>query len=230
MRHDLCGADNPWDGVAKIYEEVRPGYPAQLMRDIVERTHLSAGDRLLEIGAGTGKATVMFAREGFRIHCIEPGPNLAGILTDKCSCYPNVTVDVGAFEEWAPPGESKFDLIYSAQAFDWLDPEIRFRKCHELLKEGGHLALFWYDHDDESWDRDIISSGLFCDPEVFSYHSEHTSDAETSVKAMESVSGFSVFDEDAKARMRDETRKKVEEQGGLVTVKLDYQMYLAKRL
>lgn len=35
-------------------------------------------------------------------------------------------------------------MIYSAQAFHWLDKNIKYKKCHELLKDNGYLVLFWY--------------------------------------------------------------------------------------
>ena len=38
---------------------------------------LAPGARLLEVGCATGKATVPLARRGFRITCVELGPELA---------------------------------------------------------------------------------------------------------------------------------------------------------
>jgi cyclopropane fatty-acyl-phospholipid synthase-like methyltransferase len=220
---------NPWDEVAQIYEEVRPSYPDQLIQDLIDGAHLSPNDSLLEIGAGTGKATIQLAEKGFRIHCIEPGRNLAGILAEKCSNYPNVSIDVSSFEEWTPGENTEFDLVFYAQAFDYIAPEIRYRKCHQLLKQEGHLALFWYEHKNESWESDIVSSGLFQYPQVFEYCSEFTSSAEAQTRVMESVSTFVTLDEDTKSRMRDEARRKTEQEGDFVTAHLNYKMYIAKR-
>lgn len=227
---DSMGNRYPWDEAAQVYEEVRPSYPDQLVQDIIDGANLSGNERLLEIGAGTGKATAMFAKRGFQIHCVEPGPNLAGILADKLSYYPNVNVDVASFEDWTPRESTEYDLIFCAQAFEYIDPEIRYRKCHQLLKKDGHLALFWYGHYDEAWESDIAVSGLFGDPKVFDYHSELISSTETCVKALESTSSFVVLDEESKSRMREETRRNVEKQGGSVKVKLNYRMYLARKI
>lgn len=176
---------NHWNEVAWTYEEARPSYPNQLIEDIIAGARLAPGASLLEIGAGTGKATVQLAEKGFRIHCVEPGQNLADILMEKCSCYPGVTVDVAWFEEWTPAENAKFDLVLCAQAFNWLDPEIRFRKCHDLLKEDGHLAMFWYAHENEPWASEIVASGLFAEPQVCEYRSELTSSPEVCIKALE---------------------------------------------
>ena len=221
---------NPWNEVAQVYEEVRPSYHDRLIQDIIDNTRISPGDRLLELGAGTGKATVQFARKGFNIHCVEPGQNLADILIQKCSCFPNVDIDINTFEQWIPPKNVKFDLIFCAQAFNWIDPEIRYRKSYQLLKDDGYLVLFWYGGANDSWESDIVASGLFLEPQTFNYHSEFTSDVESSIKAEESTSTFVHLSEDEKNRARDKVRKNIEQQGGVVTVKMDYKMYLAKRV
>ena len=35
-------------------------------------------------------------------------------------------------------------MVFAATAFHWLDPTVRFKKTHELLKLAGTLALFWH--------------------------------------------------------------------------------------
>ncbi len=111
---------------------------------MISSTNLKSDDRLLEIGAGTGKATIQFANKGYRIHAVEMGEDMANILREKCSDFSNVTIDVSSFEEWACRDDIKFDMIYSAQAFHWINKDIKYRKCYELLKDNGYLVLFWY--------------------------------------------------------------------------------------
>lgn len=134
----------PYKGIAGIYEDIRPSYPEILIQDVIKKTDLKLEDKILEIGAGTGKATVQFADKGFRVHAIELGEDMAEILKSKCTHYPNVSLDVVPFEEWNCPDNEKYDMIYSAQAFHWIDKKVRYKKCHELLKDNGYLILFWY--------------------------------------------------------------------------------------
>lgn len=35
-------------------------------------------------------------------------------------------------------------MIYSAQAFHWINKDIKYQKCYALLKDRGYLVLFWY--------------------------------------------------------------------------------------
>lgn len=134
----------PYKDIALIYEQVRPGYPTQLIQDIITATNIGPSSRLLEIGAGTGKATVQLAEKGFQIHAIELGKDMGEILKDKCRVYPNVSVEISSFEEWKPKDNDQYDMVFCAQAFHWLDAAIKYKKCHDLLKEGGYLILFWY--------------------------------------------------------------------------------------
>lgn len=131
-----------FDQDASLYEKVRPGYPNALFEDIIKFSKIAEDGRILEIGCGTAQATLPFAERGYAIHCIELGANLAAIAKRKLSAYPKVQVSVGNFEEY-PLEERTFDLVISATAFHWIDPEVGYRKAAEVLKPDGALALFW---------------------------------------------------------------------------------------
>src|SRR5215216_714323 len=125
-----------FDEAAAIYDEVRPGYPEGLFDDVVSPSGIPAGGRILEIGCGTGQATVPFARRGYRILCIELGENMATVARRNLEGYPQAEVRTGAFEEW-PLQEGAFDLAISATAFHWLDPALAYPKVARSLREGG---------------------------------------------------------------------------------------------
>jgi SAM-dependent methyltransferase len=94
----------------------------------------------VEVGAGTGKATEAMAADGVALTCLEPSPQMAGILEAKG--LPGVTVMVSRFEDWdGLPGS--VDLIYAAQAWHWVDRDTGFPKALGLLRPGGVIALMW---------------------------------------------------------------------------------------
>ena len=128
---------------AELYDRARAGYPAELVDAVMEYGDLSEGDRALEIGAGTGKATVAFARTGLQITAVEPSPEMAAVASRNCSSFPNVSVVVRSFEEWegAAGGSA---LVFAAQSWHWIDPALRFQKAAALLREAGTLALMWH--------------------------------------------------------------------------------------
>lgn len=101
--------------------------------------------RLLEIGPGTGQATLPLARRGYDITAIELGSGLAGVARRELQAYPNVCILTGAFEDVVLPDHA-FDLVYAATAFHWVRPEVRFTKPCRLLKPNGYLAIIHTHH------------------------------------------------------------------------------------
>jgi SAM-dependent methyltransferase len=131
-----------FDQVAQFYDEARPGYPGQLVEDVIALSGIPPDGRILEIGCGPGKATIPFAQKGYGMLCLELGAELAALTVAKCKPYPNVQVRNISFEEW-PVERAAFDLVISAQAFHWIDPEIGYAKAAASLKDSGSIALFW---------------------------------------------------------------------------------------
>ena len=136
------GAKASFNSAAAQYDDARPSYPSAVVRRIIHRAELKADSRILEVGAGTGKASVLFAKRGYNILCIEPGVQMGEILRSKLAPYPKAKVLTTTFEEW-PEKRSQFDLVISAQAFHWIDPEVGYPKSAKALKPGGWIALFW---------------------------------------------------------------------------------------
>jgi SAM-dependent methyltransferase len=134
-----------FDTVAGQYDEFRPEYPQELIDCIITLSRLSEDGRILEVGCGTGKATRLFARRGYAVHCIEPGGNLAALAARNLQDYPRVSFEIARFEEW-PERPEAFDLVISAQAFHWVPREVGYAKASRSLKPGGSLALFWNMH------------------------------------------------------------------------------------
>ncbi len=134
-----------FDGDALLYDEVRPGYPEALFDDVASLSGIASGGRILEIGCGTGQATVPFARRGYRILCVELGENLAAVARRNVAGYPRAEVQTADFEEW-PLEAGTFDLAVSATAFHWLDPGVAYRKVARALTPAGSIALFWNEH------------------------------------------------------------------------------------
>ncbi|HEX6778155.1 MAG TPA: class I SAM-dependent methyltransferase [Ktedonobacterales bacterium] len=127
---------------ASLYDGARPDYPEALFDDMVALSGIPAGGAVLEIGSGTGKATLPLARRGFSLLGIELGEQMAAIARERLAAYPQARIEVGAFEEQILPDES-FDLAVSASAWHWIDPAIGYRKVAQALRPSGFLALLW---------------------------------------------------------------------------------------
>lgn len=131
-----------FDLAAARYHAARPDYPEALFDSLASLTGLRDGDRLLEVGGGTGKGTLPLARRGYRITVVELGAQLAAQARANLAAFDGVDVVTGSFETWPPPGGVPFDLVFSATAWHWIDPAVKYRRAWELLRPGGHLAIW----------------------------------------------------------------------------------------
>ena len=127
--------------VAGLYDQARSGYPAALFDDIVEAAGLSSGDRMLEVGCGTGKATAGFARKGLDILALDPGADMIAQARQRSDAFANVRFVETTFEA-LPVQAGAFSLVAAAQSWHWVAPDIRFAKAREALTPGGALAVF----------------------------------------------------------------------------------------
>lgn len=130
---------------ASWYDQARPGYPAELFDDLIEISAIPAGGRILEIGPGTGKATMPLAERGFQILGVELGNQLAAEFRHRFSAFPKVDITVGPFET-APIEPQTFDLVMAATSFHWLDQPAGYQQSHRALKPTGSLAIFRHEH------------------------------------------------------------------------------------
>jgi SAM-dependent methyltransferase len=129
-----------FDEAPELYDRVRPGYPEQLFDDLALLAGLRPGSRVLELGCGTGQATVSLARRGYEVVAIDLGAGLAELAQRKLAPFPAVRVVHAAFETWPPPAEP-FDLVFAATSFHWIEPEVRVGKSADALRPGGALAV-----------------------------------------------------------------------------------------
>ena len=135
---------------AGLYDRARPSYPPALVDEVVSLA--GAGATCLDVGCGTGKATVLLAARGTAGVGVEADAEMASVARRNLADFASWRVDVCGFEEWGPgeKGPDHFDLVCSAQAWHWLDPAVRLHKAHALLRPGGWVALWWNRPDDKA--------------------------------------------------------------------------------
>jgi SAM-dependent methyltransferase len=123
--------------VAEAYERFRTGYPVELLELVMGY----AGEPVrtaLEIGAGTGKATRLFAQGAIAVTATEPDAAMLAELRKRLPA--NVTTVQAAFEDLSL--DSSYDLVYSAAALHWTNPEGRWDRMAALVRPGGVFASF----------------------------------------------------------------------------------------
>ncbi|MER8185152.1 class I SAM-dependent methyltransferase [Kitasatospora sp. NPDC094015] len=123
--------------MAQAYERYRPGYPGELF-DLVAAYAGRPVRTALEIGAGTGKATRLFAERGVAVTATDPDPAMLAELRKHVPA--TVRTVRAAFEELRP--DARYGLVYAAAALHWTSPERRWPRTAALLEPGGVFACF----------------------------------------------------------------------------------------
>jgi SAM-dependent methyltransferase len=129
--------------IAVEYDHNRPAYPDTLVDQACEVAGIGDGDRVLEIGCGTGQLTRSLLARGLRVTAIEPGDQLIGVAEQNLKDAGDVELVNARLEDARLPRES-YRAAFSASAIHWVDPDLGWWKIADALAAGGTLALIQY--------------------------------------------------------------------------------------
>jgi SAM-dependent methyltransferase len=132
-----------FDQVAGAYDRHRPTYPDELIDLACEIAGLGCGDRVLEIGCGTGQLTRSLLARDLRVTAIEPGDQLAGLARQRLQNMGELDLVNTRFEDAQLP-RKHFRAVFSASAIHWVDPDIGWQRASDALVPCGMLALIQY--------------------------------------------------------------------------------------
>jgi SAM-dependent methyltransferase len=129
--------------VAVEYDRNRPTYPDALVDQACEVAGIGDGDRVLEIGCGTGQLTRSLLARGLHVTALEPGDRLIRIAGENLRDAGDVEFVHARLEDAQLPRES-YEAVFSASAIHWVDPDLSWRKIADALAPDGTLALIQY--------------------------------------------------------------------------------------
>lgn len=132
-----------FDAWAAEYDRFRPGYPDELFVTIAERLSLPNPPLVVDLGAGTGHATLAMAELGWRVTAVEPGRPMLDVLMGRATNDGLIVATVQANAEETGLDPASADLVTAAQAFHWFDQPRALNEMARITKPGGGLALFW---------------------------------------------------------------------------------------
>ena len=135
------GNEKYFDENIVYYDKYRPTYGKEIYNDIITYAGINKKSRILEIGCGPGNATLPFLKTGADLTAVEIGENLATFVKNKFANEKNFHIVNVPFEEFIT--DKKYDLIFSATAFHWINSDYAYRHCLSMLEKGGALAIFW---------------------------------------------------------------------------------------
>ena len=122
---------------------IDPGYRKGL-RKLVELV-IEKNDRVLDVGCGTGSATVVAAPRAKEVVGIDLSPHMIELAEDKArkKCISNTCLFASSVEDYRP--DEAFDKVISSFMIPHVKPHLRpqiYSCMFDFLKPGGLVGLF----------------------------------------------------------------------------------------
>lgn len=145
MKHQDIDSGNAfdWGRTSKAYAKYRDIYPEVFYQRIVDAGLCTKGQKVLDLGTGTG----VLPRNLFRFGADFTGADISENQIAEAKRLSQaagieIAYIVASAESMDFPPES-FDVITACQCFLYFDKEIALPKIHSMLKDGGHFCVLW---------------------------------------------------------------------------------------
>jgi SAM-dependent methyltransferase len=127
------------------YAKYRAGFPPSFFQRMKQCGVGLSGQRILDLGTGTGTLARAFARGGASVTGIDAAPNqiAAAEELDRLS-ETRVQYRVGRAEALEFPAES-FDVAVAGQCWHWFDGKLVFAELKRVLRMRGRVVICHFD-------------------------------------------------------------------------------------
>ena len=145
-------------GKAEAYAKARPGYPDAAMDYIC--TLIPQNSVFADIGAGTGKFTLLLAQRECRVFAVEPNEDMREQLAVRATLYPNIQIINGSAESTTLSDKS-VDVVLCAQALHWFNLNDFRAECHRICKSNGIVIAVYNNTPGGSTTHSKLSTDIF---------------------------------------------------------------------
>jgi len=143
---ESSGTGLNWDAASQDYARYRPGYPKSFFRLLRCLGLGLAGQRILDLGTGTGALAVPFAQQGARVTGLDLSQGQLAAARQAARRHGvRLTFRTGPAEATGLRAHS-FDVISASMCWAYFDPKRVVPEVVRLLVPGGHLliaSLLW---------------------------------------------------------------------------------------
>jgi len=126
-----------------------PIYPDALFDLLSRELSLPERPQVVDIGAGTGRASLAMTRLGWHVAAVDlDGPALE-VLRARAAAEGVEVATVHATAEETGLEQASVDLVTAAHAFHWFNKRAALAEMARITRPGGGVALFWNVRDRE---------------------------------------------------------------------------------
>lgn len=135
--------------LAELYDQVSI-YQFRNGLALLDRLGLAAGDKVLDLGCGTGRLALYSAGIAGHVTGIDPSPQRIEVALRNLGRAQDCTAtfELGSSSDLRRYGESSFDVVFLNAVFHWIDDkEEALDNIYHVLKPGGRLGICTGDKD-----------------------------------------------------------------------------------
>jgi SAM-dependent methyltransferase len=127
-----------WGAQIHNWANVQEKFSLPIYKIVFERTNVSSGTRLLDVGCGTGLATQLAAKLGVHVTGIDASTPLIALARER---VPNGDFRVGELQE-LPYEDATFDVVTGFNAFQYAEnPDVALQQARRVVRKGGQVAM-----------------------------------------------------------------------------------------
>ena len=124
---------NQWD--VELYES-KHSFVSNLATDLLELLSPQTGEKILDLGCGTGHMTYKITTKGAKVIGIDNAPTM---IEEAHRCYPDIKFLVG--DGVNIEAKETFDAVFSNAALHWIqEPKKAISNIWRVLKPGGRFV------------------------------------------------------------------------------------------
>ena len=133
MNEKVKEAGTEWN--AKLYD-TKHDFVWKYGSDVVSLLDPQAGERILDLGCGTGHLTAQIAESGARVSGVDRS---AGMVAAARLAYPNLKFEIADARNL--PFQGEFDAVFSNATLHWIhEPELVLQGVWKALRAGGRFV------------------------------------------------------------------------------------------
>jgi ubiquinone/menaquinone biosynthesis C-methylase UbiE len=126
---------------AADYEKHRPGFPRSLFDRLLQSEWIAAGQRVLDLGTGTGSLALGFAARGLEVTGLDISSELLQVARQAAVDRELSARFIEARAEATGQVDASYDLVSAGQCWWWFDSDAAIREAGRILVPGGRLLI-----------------------------------------------------------------------------------------
>jgi len=138
-----------WDytSLAQTYAG-RPPYADSVVDEVVSLSGVTPGDRVCDVGAGTGHMSVHLVGHGLAVDAVEPNDAMRGVGRERLADAP-VDWHAARGEDTGRPDRA-YPLVTFGSSFNVVEPQAALAEAARILQRPGWVAMLWNHRDLDS--------------------------------------------------------------------------------